>query len=609
MAYTRYNTPAQYSPANTYVPIPFDELLTAGVLRDKQFTENQSAKDAFYTGLRDINVHSADQPLYQRKISDLNAQLQSLQKENPDIGSYDFKRNLDEIISTQSRDPLWRAMRYNATKAAELEKAYNKAKGEGNTPSNLLEMEEALQNFYAKGSEGVGFLGDKSPYKYVDYIDPLEKRGQNFIREGNLQGLYNPDYTLKTTVGSDGVPVREVAAVYGYRYNPSTGLQFAGIPPDFLDSDAGQQMKRDALYRAKQTGGDPNEILQALYQSKTAPLVAKYSGITTKYDQDLTSLGIDAIKDKKLQADQGVYSVPSKRIEDGRDVRGRVEGSEPLFKRLTAGAIDAFDNLTSMRYYMNFDKGKTEVSEQRGTKLVNDIFGKYKNKSEDFDAVKRNILAVRPELKNNPKDLQNAIEDYFDSYIKGTAQMPVGLQMNPKEKDRLAKVWFGGAADNGIVSANQLSGAGINQKVFNPADPSDTKTLGELAGKSNTIEYVGPLKNNNLYKPGIHEIIVDGKTYYMSGTNEEELQNTFDWQLYDYDRHASGIGNWYSVGNTGKEMRTVKWVNPNTKREEVFIQYKPEGTSNDKAKSTTAVPAGTDMYSFFSEKVLPTISK
>lgn len=597
MAYTRFNNSAQYTPANTYVPIPFEELLTAGMLRDKRYSENEAAKDAFYTGLRDIDVHEADQPLYQRKIQELNTQLQDTIKSNPDVGSYEFKRSLDDVISTQSRDPLWRAMKYNSAKARELEKAYSKAKAEGNTPANLAEIEDALQNFYSQGSEGVGFLKDTSPYKYVDYNKPLEELGQGFIREGDYRGLYDENFNLKTTTSRDEIPVGEVAAAYGYNYDPKTNnIQLAYIPPKFLDSDAGNQLKREAMYRSKQTGEEYNSVLTGLYKIATQPLVSKYSGGITKKDQDLSSVGSSRLLEPKYNTDQSVYSVPSKPLEDKREVEGKVEGWKPTAAGQYLRDV-AEDFVKSLAWF----KGDAALKEtqKKSKDIVAGLFGDKQGKdSEDFKAIERQIKIANPNLKG--RELQSAIEDHVENFFENAKQMPVGLTISPKEKDRQAKVWFGGAADNGTISAEKLSGAGINQKVFDPADPSSTKTLGEIAKKSNTVEYIGPLKNNNLYKPGLHQIIVDGKTLYMSGTNQEEQANMLEWNLYDYERHPSGIGNWFTTAdNPKKQIRTIKQLDSNG-REKIVVQVKNKGEEADRAKtiasSNDTNPAMADIY-------------
>jgi hypothetical protein len=567
--FTRYNSPAEYKPANTYVPIPFEELLTAGMMRDKQYNENESASDQFYAGMKDINVHAADQDLYQEKIGELDKQMQETLKNNPDVGSYEFKRNLDQIISAQSREPAWRQMKYNLVKATELEKAYDKAKSEGNTPANLAEIEDQLQRFYKEGSKGVGFLKDASPYKFIDYAKPLEERGQGFLKEGNYTGMYDQNFNLKTTSSREGVPVQEVAAVYGYGIDRKTGgLKFMGIPTDFLMSDAGNQLQRDARYISKTSGEPFEKILNALYQQKAAPLVSKYSGVTTKYDQDLSSVGSNRLLEPQV-TNATVYSTPSKPLGDNRTIEGKVSNWEPttggkLLRALTAGAVGVYDT-------------------KRAKEITADLFGDNAKKNEDFKAIERNILAVNPGLKGDPKALQNAVEDHFENFYDQGKQMPVGLVIAPKEKDRMAKIFFGSNADQGTVTGETLSGAGLNQKLVDPADPKGEKTISEIAGKSSTIGYVGPLKNNNLYGPGYHEVVIDGKTYYMKGTEQEKNQNHLEWSMYDYERHASGIGDWFTTPDApNKEIRSVKFKDKNG-NDVVKFEVKGKKASNDSA--------------------------
>lgn len=609
--FNRYNTPAEYKPASTYVPIPFEELLTAGMMKDKQYADNQATKDAFYTGLKDFTVHPADEQLYQSKIADLDNQLQEVIKNTPDIGSYDFKRQLDTIISSQKRDTDWRQMQYNKAKYQDLLKEYNKAKEEGNVDSNLYEIEDTLNKFNKYGSKGVGFLGDVPISKYVDYNKYLEDLGQGFIKEGNLTGKYNADFTLKSTTSREEIPVAEVANVYGYNFNPSTGrVTLAGIPSKFMNSTAGEQLQRDARYIAAKNGSDPNEVLKALYQQATLPLVAKYSGGITKSDLDLTSLGAKALEDAKDKTDYSVYSAPSQVPSDKRDMTGKVEGWEPtvagkVIRSYMSSFLKAVNWLSPIEY-TRIDTSKTG---DRIEQLVKDTMGDNKKKGEDFTAIERMITTANPALKNNPRELQKQVESYIEDFYSRGNKMPVTLTISPKEKDRQAKVWFGGAADNGVINASALSGAAINQKVFNPEDPSSTKTLGELAKKSNTIEYIGPLKNNNLYAPGLHEIVVDGNTYYMAGTNEDELNNMFEFKLYDYERHASGLGNWFPVSGTNKEVRSIKYINPATKQEEVRLQYKPKGADNSKAKSTGPVSPDDNLFDFYSKNVHPILKK
>lgn len=605
MAFTRYNSPAEYKPANTYVPIPFEELLTAGMMRDKQYNENESVSDQFYAGMKDINVHAADQDLYQEKIGELDKQMQETLKNNPDVGSYEFKRNLDQIISAQSREPAWRQMKYNLAKATELEKAYKEAKSKGNTPANLAEMEDELQRFYKEGSKGVGFLKDVSPSAYVDYAEPLAELGRGFLKKGNYTGMYDENFNLKTTKGAEGVPVEEVAAIYGYGLDRKTGgLKFSSIPTAFLFSDAGNQLQRDARYISKTSGEPFEKILNTLYQQKTAPLVSKYSGVTTKYDQDVTSLGLSRA-DNPYAGFESTGKATGLNLKDGRKITGTVEGWEPTWigKQLRSGLSLLAKGIFGVQ-------GGEGYSDERIEKFVNAVTGAggADESNYDFKVLKKQLVLERPELANNPRELQKAIVEKIDDFAKQGVEFKLSLP-SPNDKEavavlnRQASLFFGGAADNGKIEADKISGQAIQRKVYDPTEPESETTLAELASKGQSIQYVGKLKNDNPYAPGLHEIMIDSKPYFIEGDEEQTLRNSFDWGLYDYKRHPSGVGDWMP-GDNGMEVRSHRRINPKTKEKEVFLQYKKEGAPDSQAKTTPAVPEGTELFPYFKEQII-----
>src|SRR6056297_1671886 len=111
-AINRYDKPAQANFERTYVPIPFDEMLSIGERTAARREQGLAMSDQYMAALNDYLVAAPDEEEYQKRMSNIQSDLDDT-LQNLDPGSFEFKRKIRNIMAKQSRDPWWRSARAN----------------------------------------------------------------------------------------------------------------------------------------------------------------------------------------------------------------------------------------------------------------------------------------------------------------------------------------------------------------------------------------------------------------------------------------------------------------------------------------------------------------
>lgn len=400
----RYYLPAQQQVANTYVPIPYEEILMATQAQQKYFDDLEAKRQAledtdFYALDPDLDYVTSMQNQMQSdvdKIADAysTGDLRSAGRMYKDISSK-WKKELNPLtgITGKAMANYDARLKYEE----EVDKAIEKKR------LNPLQKERAMAYFdeqYAKKG-GVG-MDPKKMASYVtsdiaNWVNPVEwadKYGKDFKAEVSAFAEARPTgdgYIFKYKGTEETVPEEEIHAVL---------MKYASADPEMMHflaqgeemGYATKQMLVDAIMGAEHKYG---------YRKKT-------------YDEDLSS---DATywkqkeEDEKMAAAKPISVTTTQTIENDRLVNTQREESFFMAGDGISG-IKTFDEDVN-----NLNVQKEEILEE-----INELTEIAANPSSAPAAV----AAARTKIKAlnvQASELNNEIEQskqYKESFIKNT---------------------------------------------------------------------------------------------------------------------------------------------------------------------------------------------
>lgn len=194
---SQYSQPAQAQFINTYTPIPFENMLQAGMAQEQQYNQGQQAASSLYDQYQGIDVHRFDQPELQRRLTQINSDISNLMAENPDLGSYDFRNKLDTYKRRIARDQWWTAAKANKPVFDQLEKNMIEDKSK-NRNYNYTQRQKLFDQLTQSGTSGLMQQGD--PYavdpgstEYADFNSYLGKQMKDIETDLVSSQGYTPD--------------------------------------------------------------------------------------------------------------------------------------------------------------------------------------------------------------------------------------------------------------------------------------------------------------------------------------------------------------------------------------------------------------------------------
>lgn len=573
MAVGAYDQPGQYQFLNTYVPIPFEQMAGALQQRQRAYEQGASMRDSFYTALKDIELSSPDEAEYQRRMAELDTKLSDLMSKQPDLGSLEFKTELNKVIREQGRDKWWRQAQKNKPIYDQLLKDYSEAVATGK-PWNYRPLQMQLEQFRKYGTAGTGELFPKQAYEGGDLYEAADQLGKGFKSQGKVWAKDDESGEWYVRRGQEGVALSEVAFLYGYEADEKGNLTLVQPHPGLMTSAGGLDMQRQAHMLAEQEGGGPereNEIFLELYEAVTKPLVYKHSGMTVTEEQRRTSYGWDKLGQEELSFDyylgsaQRLFGDNEFKVKSSSKLLGLMKGlntflmtnpttipSALLGKQvesfLAGGAeeymerglskeqaVQEIENtadsmLTGMqasgytfapinavvRSYASVKKIATEIQY--------DKFGPQ-NPSEDRLTIANKLLEEAPAGKYSSKDynaltksekakLTQDISDYVEDWSNQAIDIPIRA-VDPKTKAAAASVFFGFDTDSGVVRGKEISGPVSQFLTYDPYDTKKQFVLDDVVKEDDRIDYIGTVGKDNPYAPGLHAIKVNNKTYFV----------------------------------------------------------------------------------------------
>lgn len=210
MTTNQYDTPAQAQFVDTYVPIPFQEMMQAGAAKQHSYDDSQNRADGLVDAYKNIKVAPVDMATKNMRIRQINDEITKLVDEHPDLGSYEFKRKLNRYQRDISTDPWWTSAQANVKPYEELVKSIGENRSK-NVSYNTRAQNEYFKLLQKEGTEGLlqrginnGSIMDPGATEYADFNAAIDKSLNHVKASGATNQYYDKD-GMKVLSGREGV--------------------------------------------------------------------------------------------------------------------------------------------------------------------------------------------------------------------------------------------------------------------------------------------------------------------------------------------------------------------------------------------------------------------
>lgn len=312
MAINRYDTPAQANFVNTYVPIPFDDIMKAGLLKQARIEESQKASDEALASLNAIRVAAPDEAAYLGIQGNYSKRLDDLANQSP-IGSMDFMRGVNKIRSEMTIDPTLRMMASNKTAYDKLVASVKEAQGKYGPDSVPYYRALKQLNEFSNGakdangniikgtqylmSRGTGALEPEGIGKPASIAETLDKYLEPV--KADLVGTEGLDKDQKYKIGSkvSQVSPEKLGSVLGIGFKVVVrgGKKVLEVdrnninpPADLASTEGGMYLRAKAEQWADNSGGKytVDEAYKMLYADQAMRSINSHVSKQSEYTID-----------------------------------------------------------------------------------------------------------------------------------------------------------------------------------------------------------------------------------------------------------------------------------------------------------------------------------
>jgi len=324
MAISRYDTPAQAQFSNTYVPIPFNEMMKIGVMKQAAVESGDKAMNDAMANLSSFQVAPFDEQNYLEVRQNYENKLQDLYSKTGGAGDYEFRRGVARIRTEMGMDPLLRGMQYNLGQYQTAMKNKEQATEAGATRPNTYALDSSIQKMFAQeGTKGMMERTGSSKWvpgnwrKNVD-IDPGFKTFvDDVIKSTNAVKGFQTDASGKYVVSSEkgGRSLAALAKPFGIDYKkivnsktggislkPVFGEEYSKTMNDFFLTPEGEQLIVNAAYGAS-SAEDAKDKAVDMYKRKVTKTINEFVSVDSKYSIDYDPL-YEAAAKKKISDSQ-----------------------------------------------------------------------------------------------------------------------------------------------------------------------------------------------------------------------------------------------------------------------------------------------------------------
>ena len=330
-----YDQPAQYQAVDTYVPIPFQEIMAAGMQKQRQYEEAENLTDKAFedlesqSGLKYINAPGSNTPIevgdYQR-VEDrkkyYTGVIDELVMNTPDKGSPMYRSKITNVIRQLRKDlspeGTFGAARANYSTYSEMMKNIRESEDAANNPFLLQGKRQELLDFAKRSKTGVAQLSNmstigKDPQLNKQLTDVLENMKANLstqldadlangvIRKDEYEGIaYNKAYqnalnTIMTTpsiYNSLGQQASWEKDVYGRDTNPEQAAKnlAANMANVFAYGKSTKDIKLDSGWATMQKENTPTGMEMPINYNIPGTGLGSYGDIESSISDNINKL-------------------------------------------------------------------------------------------------------------------------------------------------------------------------------------------------------------------------------------------------------------------------------------------------------------------------------
>ena len=255
----RYDTPAQAEFINTHVPIPFEEMMKIGMLKQARVDKSQEDFDKINAAISSMKVAPADEERYNKMAEGFGKDVDDILN-SEGMGSLAMTQRLNKMKNRMSTDPEFRVLSHNRQAYEQVIEERKKAQEAGALSQNTRGIDDVYRNLSqgGRGSEDGRMYNVPGWNKNVDTYAEIEKYVKNIQDDSLIRETPEGPYIVNRKTG--GKTVNRLASVYGLRFNESkdeAGNVTLTAAPDNIDvfmnnlasKDWGQQYLRNAQAR------------------------------------------------------------------------------------------------------------------------------------------------------------------------------------------------------------------------------------------------------------------------------------------------------------------------------------------------------------------------
>lgn len=464
MAVSRFDKPTSQPLINTYVPIPFQELLQAGVAKQERYNTNLSTIDTYSDALLRMRALPIDKPLLQQKQDQFNKTVEPYL--TADLSDPTITRRLQQDLRSIARDPILQNINASYQRYQEgLQKARERYEaGDLSAPSQRWFMLDSAYSDYAtSGGAASGNIYNYNPVaKYVDIEGELTEKylkmpTQKLMDVGRQWGM---NYITKETIEQRRPEIISQLVQAELQSNPVYR----------------EQLRIDAMYNSAQNGIDPNEYLSSVIGTMSNR-VGAYAGVNN-IERDVSAdptalnwarLGFEREKEASKMGGHPILTpLQGMEVEPSVDVDNIVDALRPRGR----SDIDPSIVLSgpSMAFSRRTQDYNTKNLDPTGKMIVQNVIKSLRpNLSND----RINKIIEDPKSTNSEslmEEVAEVVQNNYDNVVRMIT--PFGIPLSEDQSEEYNRFVFGSKTpkfDFTKDGTTQLAGAFMDM-LFVPAE-------------------------------------------------------------------------------------------------------------------------------------------
>jgi hypothetical protein len=427
MPVNRYDQPSEAKFINTYSPVPFDELLKIGMLKQARVDKGQEGMDAVSQAMASIKVAPGDEPAYNNLIAEKTKELEEGLKYG--VGSQDQINSVNRVKNSLVTDPRFRRYTYNKSVWDNYVTQQQEASQKNVTEANKQDFQRIQSvlgsggtgsDEYAKKTGGTGMMNPAKWFENVEVDEGLKKYVDDVVSSSSAVKDFAKDSQGKFIVSSKdgGRSLNALAAPFGMQFvkdidkktgkvtlKPVMGQEGTQTMMDFFGTKYGEQIGRDASYKASTDPKvKPNEEVIDRYMRGVTRTINEFVSKNSSYAIDYDPLYEAAARKKIAETNSNPYTwlmamgKPASKLNSSEAVNTERQAISQQLSGVDAKRQNYIDMLGVMKVngvYVGKDGKPVEFSGMK------DVDG------ENVDLMLKQFDAEKKQLEKTNTDLEN----------------------------------------------------------------------------------------------------------------------------------------------------------------------------------------------------------